>query len=154
METHKKYLDKNWLRKKYAKTSSVVKIAKECRVAITTISRWLENFEIRKKRNYKGNKKGPNNSFWGGGKYKDGSNGYILAYSPDHPHATKKGYVREHRLVMENFLGRYLRGNEIVHHKNKRRDDNRIKNLELIVVGEVNGGNIACPHCNKVFKLS
>lgn len=41
---------------------------------------------------------------------------YRLIYKPDHPHATKKGYVREHRLVMEAQLGRLLEPDEIVDH--------------------------------------
>lgn len=37
----------------------------------------------------------------------------------------------EHRLVMEEMLGRYLDPQEVVHHRNKIRSDNRPANLQL-----------------------
>lgn len=67
---------------------------------------------------------------WSGGKYKN-AQGYILIYKPYHPYCDSKGYIREHRLIFEKSIGRYLRAREVIHHVNGIRDDNRIKNLEL-----------------------
>ena len=72
---------------------------------------------------------GPKNSRWKGGRRKR-KDGYILVYSPGHPYAYRN-FVLEHRLVMEQRLGRFLEPHEIVHHKNEVKDDNRDENLEL-----------------------
>lgn len=74
--------------------------------------------------------KNEGNPKWRGGRQIQAS-GYIYIHAPDHPYATKHGTVMEHRLVMEAKLGRYLDPEEVVHHINHVRDDNRIKNLEL-----------------------
>jgi len=60
--------------------------------------------------------------------------GYLLIRVVNHPFADSRGYVREHRLVMEKHLDRYLEPEEIVHHKNGIRDDNDIENLNLMTI--------------------
>ena len=61
--------------------------------------------------------------------------GYICIRVPDHPNANH-GYVFEHRLVMEACIKRYLRSDEDVHHLNGNKQDNRIKNLQLLTKSE------------------
>lgn len=67
-----------------------------------------------------------------GGHEKLRKDGYVKVYAPDHPHATADGYVMKHTLVMERHIGRYLADDEVVHHINKIRDDNRLENLLLM----------------------
>jgi len=57
--------------------------------------------------------------------------GYIGIYCPNHPSADKYGRALEHRVVMEREMGRYLTPEEVVHHINEDKTDNRIENLQL-----------------------
>lgn len=80
---------------------------------------------------WKGRWVGNKSPQWRGGRKM--AKGYIYIWAKNHPHATKKGYVAEHRLVMEKSLGRYLTSKEVVHHKDHNKTNNSIENLELVV---------------------
>ena len=72
------------------------------------------------------------NGLNGYGHIKPHNMGYELAYCPDHPHAHADGYVMFHTVMMERHIGRYLNDDEVVHHINGNRSDNRIENLMLM----------------------
>lgn len=86
---------------------------------------------------------------------------YNYAVVKEHPCATASGYVLEHRVVMENFLGRLLGPDEVVHHRDGNKKDNRIENLELRKNLEHSREHtarrgktyvkICCPQCGRVF---
>jgi len=49
------------------------------------------------------------------------ASGYTLVSQPEHPNATKNGYILKHRLLAEKLLGRYLTKNDIVCFINKKK---------------------------------
>ena len=65
---------------------------------------------------------GPDSPRWKGGRRQ--SRGYIWVWIGG------DSYIQERRFIMENFLGRNLLSNEIVHHKNGDIADNRLENLQ------------------------
>lgn len=92
------------------------------------------------RRHYKKHKAptGEKHSQWKGGK--SVHRGYVLVWlSKDDPYAAMaysnhgRGLrIEEHRLVMARHLGRPLSKDEIVHHLNGIKDDNRPENLAVV----------------------
>jgi HNH endonuclease len=88
---------------------------------------------------------------------------YNYCVVDNHPSAISYGYVLHHRVIMENHLGRLLRKDEIVHHINENKLDNRIENLQLLTSSEhatLHGkqkgkkyAKLCCPMCAKVFSI-
>lgn len=86
---------------------------------------------------------------------------YLYALVPEHPRATKNGYVLLHRVIIENSLGRLLKNNEVVHHKDENKKNNDISNLEILdwkdhckLHAKVGRATkiLSCYLCNKEFE--
>lgn len=86
-------------------------------------------------------------------------NNYIGVYYPTHPFCWQNGTVYYHRLVMENYLDRYLDIDEHVHHIDGNPQNNNIDNLELMtnelhlkLHNPIYLKEKLCKYCGKLFK--
>lgn len=71
-----------------------------------------------------------------------GLNGYRMVFEPGHPRSVRSGgycgYVYEHILVAEKFLGRPMLENEVCHHLDGNRSNNRIENVIVLLRNQHN----------------
>lgn len=66
------------------------------------------------------------------------TDGYWEIHVPEATPNSIKGVMKEHRYVMQCFIGRPLLPSEIIHHKNEDKLDNRLDNLEIVSRSEHN----------------
>jgi len=83
-----------------------------------------EETKQKMRQNRKGTQTGKLNNGWKGGKAN--CHGYMFVLQKD------GSYKQEHRLIMENHIGRELSDDEIIHHINHIPTDNRIENLQIM----------------------
>jgi len=62
--------------------------------------------------------------------------GYVMVWEPTHPNRSFRGWQAEHRIVVEQAIGRYLTTDEHVDHINGIKDDNRRENLQVLSASE------------------
>jgi len=59
--------------------------------------------------------------------------GYLYARTePAHPHQNSNGFYPLHRVLVENQMGRLLRDDEVVHHKDDDKSNNELSNLKVM----------------------
>jgi hypothetical protein len=118
---HKQGLNSNEVGKKLGATGSAVRIAMyKLGIPTRTLSEAT---------------KGERHYAWQGGKTKT-STGYIELYMPEHHRANSRRRVYEHVIVWEKSHNRLLKDNEIIHHLNGIKTDNRPENLAAMTNSE------------------
>lgn len=111
---------------RYLAGETVAELAVSYGVSRPTLAKALdrEGVQRRAAKQRKGRLSGEANPAWNGGRRRR-KDGYWLVWTPE-------GERLEHRVVMERHLGRKLRDEEIVHHRDEDKGNNDPANLELM----------------------
>ncbi len=141
--SHPNLWNKDWLTKEYA-NKGVKEIAADLHVGETSVLRALQrnciephSFHFRSKEENRGSYR---RHLSGIGSRRTEKDGYVWIL-------TEEGRRKEHRYVMEQFLGRKLTRREHVHHVNGIRSDNRIENLQVLNPGIHRTKTVLCQDC-------
>ena len=119
--------------KKYKSGAFMRELAKEFNVSNTTIKNYLKRNNItlrnpnKEMSRYGKTRILDKNPFWNGGKTKR-PDGYVMI------NIGGNNRMLEHRYVLEQKLGRKLKDNEVAHHINGIKHDNRPENLEVMTL--------------------
>lgn len=133
------YRSEEWLRTQYLVLGrSMAAIASELGSSTGTVLKWCHKYGIPSRSTSAANKlaanstrypTGANHPRWKGGRFVHPRTGYVYLY-------VNGKYRSEHRLVVEKRIGRLLSSDEIVHHVNGIKTDNRYENLRLLTSRE------------------
>jgi IS30 family transposase len=110
----------NKIRSLYDEGISLREISRRLKVARSTVREWLKAQGLDSSYNRVKAKRVS---------CMENSSGYRFIYMPQHGNANAHGYVREHVLIASKALGRPLKTDEVVHHINGDKLDNRNCNL-------------------------
>lgn len=125
---------------RYVSGETIKELAVAFSVSSPTIAKALARLSIERRaaKPRPGTLDGWRNPSWSGGR-RQRNDGYWLIWTED-------GERLEHRVVMERHLGRPLRDDEIVHHRDENKSNNDPSNLALMDQSEHISIHIAAMH--------
>ena len=126
----------------YERNMTQTEVAKEMGVTQKIVYAFMRRNNLPARKAAKRYQRGESNAFWKGGR-RVNEQGYVEIYMPEYEHTRSNGYVREHIYVAEQMIGRRMKfyglgnpDNEVVHHINGIRTDNRPENLLVLTQAE------------------